>query len=124
MSLDPKIQANAVRMLSVDAVQQANSGHPGAPMGMADIAFRITDSTGITVQNLVVDGRTTGGTLVTDTGFQLQAVTVNLSFNAGSTGNTVEDVTFNCNVSGPMMISGSISYDDLDDGVGPILSCP
>lgn len=30
--------ANAIRMLSVDAVQQANSGHPGAPMGMADIA--------------------------------------------------------------------------------------
>jgi transketolase len=38
MSLDPKTLANAVRMLSVDAVQQANSGHPGAPMGMADIA--------------------------------------------------------------------------------------
>ena len=30
--------ANAIRMLSVDAVQRANSGHPGAPMGMADIA--------------------------------------------------------------------------------------
>ena len=33
-----KILANAIRMLSVDAVQRANSGHPGAPMGMADIA--------------------------------------------------------------------------------------
>ncbi len=38
MSLDARTLANAVRMLSVDAVQQANSGHPGAPMGMADIA--------------------------------------------------------------------------------------
>ncbi|MBZ7407952.1 transketolase [Klebsiella grimontii] len=33
-----KILANAIRMLSVDAVQRANSGHPGAPMGMSDIA--------------------------------------------------------------------------------------
>ena len=30
--------ANAIRALSMDAVQQAKSGHPGAPMGMADIA--------------------------------------------------------------------------------------
>lgn len=33
-----KTLANAIRFLSVDAVQKAKSGHPGAPMGMADIA--------------------------------------------------------------------------------------
>ncbi len=35
--------ANAVRMLAVDAIQQAGSGHPGMPMGMADIAVALWD---------------------------------------------------------------------------------
>ncbi len=34
----PRTMANAIRALSMDAVQKANSGHPGAPMGMADVA--------------------------------------------------------------------------------------
>ncbi len=38
MSNNRRHLANAVRALSMDSVQKANSGHPGAPMGMADIA--------------------------------------------------------------------------------------
>ena len=40
-SVQPTVLANAIRALSMDAVQQANSGHPGAPMGMAEIAVAL-----------------------------------------------------------------------------------
>jgi transketolase len=38
---NPQTMANAIRALAMDAVQQANSGHPGAPMGMADMAVAL-----------------------------------------------------------------------------------
>ncbi len=40
---DTALMANAIRALAMDAVQQANSGHPGAPMGMAEIAVALWD---------------------------------------------------------------------------------
>src|SRR5437879_3959809 len=38
---DPALLANAIRALAMDAVQAANSGHPGMPMGMAEIAVAL-----------------------------------------------------------------------------------
>src|SRR5574341_1526040 len=41
MAQNTSLMANAIRALAMDAVQQANSGHPGAPMGMAEIAVAL-----------------------------------------------------------------------------------
>lgn len=41
MSSIEQKSANAIRFLSMDAVQKANSGHPGAPMGMAEMAYAL-----------------------------------------------------------------------------------
>ena len=38
MTVSPKAMADAIRILAMDSVEQANSGHPGMPMGMADVA--------------------------------------------------------------------------------------
>jgi len=38
---DSSLMANAIRALAMDAVQQANSGHPGAPMGLAEVAVAL-----------------------------------------------------------------------------------
>lgn len=40
-NVSASVMANAIRALAMDAVQQANSGHPGAPMGMADMAVAL-----------------------------------------------------------------------------------
>jgi transketolase N-terminal domain/subunit len=42
--------ANAIRALAMDAVQKANSGHPGMPMGMADIAVALWAATYHTIR--------------------------------------------------------------------------
>jgi transketolase len=41
MSPEPRTLANAIRALAMDAVEAANSGHPGMPMGMADVATEL-----------------------------------------------------------------------------------
>ena len=64
----PKEMAAAIRALSMDAVEEANSGHPGAPMGMADIAKPY----GLTTLNSIQ--RTPNGLIVIDLSFQMDMV--------------------------------------------------
>ena len=44
---------NTIRTLSIDAVQQANSGHPGAPMGLAPVAIRCGSSSWVTTPKIL-----------------------------------------------------------------------
>ncbi|MFQ5553968.1 MAG: transketolase [Acidimicrobiia bacterium] len=44
MTAPDQLAADAIRILSIDAVERANSGHPGAPMGMADMAVALWGS--------------------------------------------------------------------------------
>ena len=38
LGVDPRLMANAIRFLSMDAIERAGEGHPGTPLGAADIA--------------------------------------------------------------------------------------
>ena len=39
LTLDPWVSINTIRVLAMDAVEQANSGHPGTPMALAPVAY-------------------------------------------------------------------------------------
>ena len=60
------LSINTIRTLAIDAVQQANSGHPGAPMGLAPVAYALwqrflrydpADPNGIDAEQVQVDLR-------------------------------------------------------------------
>ena len=52
--LDEVKSANTIRFLAADMVQKANSGHPGAPMGLADIAVVLSEKLSHNPKNLMV----------------------------------------------------------------------
>mgnify|MGYP001461191095 CR=1 FL=1 len=53
--LDTSTMANAIRALAMDAVQQANSGHPGALMGLAEAAVRRLRALGVQAELMSFD---------------------------------------------------------------------
>jgi hypothetical protein len=84
----------------------------GTVAGVNEFAVSVTDVDGLTIQNVAVDGKNSGGTDVTDIAFQIQAISANTVIDtADSTGNTVVNTTTRCApvTGGGNTISGSIS---------------
>ena len=52
MSKQNRDLANAIRFLSIDAVEKTNSGHPGLPMGMADVTTILLNTTLSLIQKI------------------------------------------------------------------------
>ena len=44
-SMDPRLLANAIRFLSIDAIERVGEGHPGTPLGSAEIGDRAFHAT-------------------------------------------------------------------------------
>ncbi len=98
----------------------------GTMAAMTDAAFRITNSTNVTVTDIAIDGQTAGGTQVTEQGFVVTGTlgVGSVTLNSGaSTGNTTTHIAADCAVAIPANVTGNLTYDDLDD-VAPAVTCP